>query len=124
MSVSRISKDAILKMIKGTVTVPEETTCVVKFYSNGCHMCHALSSYYREISDSYDSILFFAFNVDDDDEIPSKLNLNGVPSLTMFKINKGKKAKITNLADPEKPNEKTWFTVKQIKSFIDKGITK
>tara|TARA_R110002012_G_scaffold321038_1_gene547167 strand:+ start:6179 stop:6550 length:372 start_codon:yes stop_codon:yes gene_type:complete len=120
MPVSRISKESILKMIKGGVAVNEETTCVVKFYSNGCHLCHALSSYYKEISDSYEDVMFFAFNIDDDDEIPVKLNLNGVPSVTLFKINKGKKAKIRNLSDPDKPNEKTWFTVKQIKNFIDK----
>ena len=82
----------------------------------------SLSSYYKDISDSYDDVLFFAFNIDDDDEIPTKLNLNGVPSLTMFKINKGKKAKIRNLPDPERPNKETWFTVKQIKNFIDKEI--
>ncbi len=122
MPVSRISKESILKMMKGSVAVNEETTCVIKFYSNGCHLCHALSSYYKDISDSYDNVMFFAFNIDDDDEIPIKLKLNGVPSLSVFKINKGKKAKIRNLADPEKPNEKTWFTVGQIKNFIDKDL--
>ena len=122
MPVSRISKEAILKMMSGKVKVEKETPCVIKFYSNGCHLCHTLSSYYKDISDSYDDVLFFAFNIDDDDEIPTKLNLNGVPSLTMFKINKGKKAKILNLPDPERPNNETWFTVGQIKNFIDRGI--
>ena len=122
MPVSRISKESILKMMKGGVAVNEETTCVIKFYSNGCHLCHALSSYYKEISDSYEDVMFFAFNIDDDDEIPIKLKLNGVPSVTLFKINKGKKAMIRNLNDPDKPNEKTWFTVKQIKNFIEKEI--
>jgi len=122
MPVNRISKKAINQMMRGEVRSGEETICVVKFYSNGCHLCHALSSYYKEISDSYDDILFFAFNVDDDDEIPSKLKLNGVPSLTMFKIKTGKKAKITNMPDPENPNNETWFTVRQIKNFIDKEL--
>lgn len=120
MSVSRISKESILKMIKGDVTVDDETLCVVKFYSNNCHLCHALSSYYIDISDSYDDVLFFAFNVDDDEEISEKLKLNGVPSVATFKISRGKRAKINNLKDPETPNEKTWFTTKQIKNFIDK----
>jgi len=120
MSVSRISKESILKMMRGDVTVDDETLCVVKFYSNGCHLCHALSSYYIDISDSYDDVLFFAYNVDDDGEISEKLNLNGVPSVASFKISKGKRAKIANLKDPETPNEKTWFTSRQIKNFIDK----
>ena len=122
MAVNRISKQSILKMMNGNVKVNEETACVVKFYSNGCHLCHALSSYYVDIADSYDDVLFFAFNVDDDDEIPTKLNLNGVPSVTFFKINKGKKATIRNLADPEKPNNETWFTSREIKNFIYKEL--
>lgn len=122
MPVNRISKKAINQMMRGTTTATEETICVVKFYSNGCHLCHALSSYYKEISDSYEDVLFFAFNVDDDDEIPNKLNLNGVPSLSIFKIKKGKTAVIKNLADPENPNNETWFTVRQIKNFIDKEL--
>jgi len=122
MPVSRIPKEAILRMISGDVAPVEETPCVIKFYSNGCPMCHALSSYYIDISDSYDGIQFFAFNVDDDDEIPTKLKLNGVPSVTMLKVRKGAKAKIRNLQDPSNPNDKTWFTTKHIKNFIDEEI--
>ena len=64
--------------MKGRVSVDDQTLCVIKFYSNGCHLCHALSTYYKDISDSekYENVLFFAFNVDDDDEITQKLNLH------------------------------------------------
>jgi|TARA_B100000282_G_scaffold219350_1_gene162729 thiol-disulfide isomerase/thioredoxin len=122
MPVNRISKEAIMKMRRGQVNVPDQTTCVIKFYSNGCHLCHALSSYYKDISDSYDDVMFFAYNVDDDEEISDMLNLNGVPSITMFKVKQGKKAVIRNLADPDNPNEETWFTSNQIKNFIDKEL--
>ena len=122
MPVNRISKEAIIKMRRGQVNVSDQTTCVIKFYSNGCHLCHALSSYYKDISDSYDDVMFFAYNVDDDEEISDMLNLNGVPSITMFKVKQGKKAVIRNLADPDNPNEETWFTSKQIKNFIDKEL--
>ena len=105
MPVNRISKEAIVKMTKGQVNVPEQTTCVVKFYSNGCHLCHALSSYYKDISDKYEDVMFFAYNVDDDDEISEMLDLNGVPSITMFKVTKGRKAVIRNLADPDNPKK-------------------
>ena len=120
MSVSRISKESINKMMKGDVTVDDDTLCVVKFYSNSCRLCHALSKYYIDISDSYDDVLFFAYNVDDDEEISERLKLNGVPSITSFKIRRGKRAKISNLNDPDEPNEKTWFTTRQIKNFINK----
>ena len=120
MAVSRISEDAILKMLKGDVHPTEELKCVIKFYSNGCHLCHALSSYYRDISNEYEDVLFFAYNVDDDDAISNKLNLNGVPSISMFKVKKGRPAKTLNLPDPDIPNDKTWFTVKQIKNFIER----
>ena len=122
MPVSRISKDAIKKMMKGRVNVNDETLCVIKFYSNGCHLCHALSSYYLDICEEYKDVLFYAFNVDDDDEIPIKLELNGVPSISMFKIKRGQKAKILNLPHPDRPNNETWFTTKQIKNFIDKEL--
>ena len=122
MAVSRISKAGILKMLKGNVSVSSDTLCVIKFYSNGCHLCHALSQYYQEISDSYENVLFYAFNVDDDDEVPSRFNLNGVPSISMMSVKKGKKAKTKHLPDPENPNSETWFTVGEIKRFIDKGV--
>lgn len=111
-------------MLKGHVAVDEETVCVIKFYSNGCHLCHALSTYYRDISDNekYDNVMFFAFNVDDDDEVSEKLNLNGVPSIAMFKINRGMPAKTWNLEDPSVPNDKTWFSSRQITNFIEKGL--
>ena len=44
-------------MTKGQVNVPEQTTCVVKFYSNGCHLCRT-SSYYKDISDKYEDVMF------------------------------------------------------------------
>ena len=36
--VERISKDVLLRLLKGDVG--EDAVCVVKFYSNGCHLCH------------------------------------------------------------------------------------
>ena len=122
MPVSRISKEAIKKMMRGRVNVERDTLCVIKFYSNGCHLCHALSSYYVDICEQYEDVLFYAFNVDDDNEIPTKLNLNGVPSISLVKIKKGQKAEILNMPDPDRPNNETWFTTRQIKNFIEKEL--
>ena len=122
MSVTRISTESLNKIMNGGLKDDEQTTVVVKFYSNNCHLCHALSEYYLNLSDdkSYEDVYFFAHNVDDDGDIPKKLNLNGVPSFALFQTRGGKCTKTRIMADPELPNEKTWFTVKQIKNFINR----
>ena len=122
MPVSRISSDAITKIMAGGVNTPEKTTVVVKFYSNECHYCHALSDYYIDISDEddYEDIYFFAHNVDDDDVISEKLKLNGVPSIALFQTESGRCLKTRVLDDPERPNDATWYTTKHIKDFINR----
>ena len=109
------------KIISGGLNDVDKTTVVVKFYSNGCHFCHALSEYFVGISDEDDfqDVYFFAYNVDDSEgSISQKLKLNGVPSIGLFQTQNGKCTKTRLLKDPDKPNESTWFTSKQIKSFI------
>ena len=121
MPVNRISTKAMEKIISGGLNDVDKTTVVVKFYSNGCHFCHALSEYFGGISDEDDfqDVYFFAYNVDDSEgSISQKLKLNGVPSIGLFQTQNGKCTKTRLLKDPDKPNESTWFTSKQIKSFI------
>ncbi len=121
MPVNRISTKAMEKIISGGLNDVDKTTVVVKFYSNGCHFCHALSEYFVGISDEDDfqDVYFFAYNVDDSEgSISQKLKLNGVPSIGLFQTQNGKCTKTRLLKDPDKPNESTWFTSKQIKSFI------
>lgn len=122
MSVSRISTNAIQKIMNGGLKDPDRTTIVVKFYSNGCHYCHALSDYFIDISneDDFEDIYFFAHNIDDDGIVAEKLKLNGVPSIALFQTQNGRCTKTRVLNDPEKPNDETWYTVKQIKNFIKK----
>ena len=122
MSVSRISTNAIEKIMNGGLKDPDRTTVVVKFYSNGCHYCHALSDYFIDISneDDFEDIYFFAHNIDDDGVVAEKLKLNGVPSIALFQTQNGRCTKTRVLNDPEQPNDKTWYTAKQIKNFIKK----
>ena len=122
MSVSRISTGALSKIMKGGLNDQEQTTVIVKFYSNGCHFCHALSEYYLTLSDDkqFEDVYFFAHNVDDDGVIAEKLKLNGVPSFVLFQTQGGKCTKTRVLEDPDNPHEKTWFTIKQIKNFINR----
>lgn len=122
MSVSRISTEIVEKIMSGGLRDSDKTTIVVKFYSNGCHFCHALSEYYVNISneEQYEDIYFFAHNIDDSEELAKKLNLNGVPSIALFQTQGGKCTKTRLLKDPDAPHEKTWYTTSQIKTFINR----
>ena len=116
MAVERISEKALHQILSGPTN---PATCVIKFYSNGCDYCHALSSYYKEIAETYTDLYFFAFNIDDSPKIVDILGINGVPTIGL--INTGaKNARLRILDDPENPNKKTWYTVKYIKQFIEK----
>ncbi len=117
MSVKRISKPALDRIVGGRVT--EEATCVVKFYSNSCPMCHNLQEYYEDIAKEYSDIYFFAFNVDDHPNVEKQLGFNGVPTILLLKVG-GPHHRMRILADPDKPHKHTWYTSKYIKQFIDR----
>ena len=119
MSVNRLSIEALNKILTGKVK--EDSTCVVKFYSNDCHLCHSLQEYYMDISNEEDfsDLHFFAFNVDDNQMIEKRLKFNGVPTITVIKTYASDmKPRVRILSDPSEPNEKTWYTTKYIKDFI------
>ena len=122
MPVNRIKSSDIETIMKGGINTDDKTTVVIKFYSNECHYCHALSDYYIDLADEeeYDDVYFFAHNVDDDGIIAEKLNLNGVPSIALFQTQDGQCTKTRILEDPEKPHKSTWYTAKEIKSFINR----
>ncbi len=119
MSVKRLSRTSLMKILDGQVK--EDAICVVKFYSNGCHLCHNLKDYYEELSDKsdYENMHFFAFNVDNMPEIEKQLRFNGVPTISLVKTYADDtEPKVTILHDPTEPNEKTWYRIKDIVSFI------
>tara|TARA_Y100000592_G_scaffold91115_1_gene150676 strand:- start:9947 stop:10321 length:375 start_codon:yes stop_codon:yes gene_type:complete len=121
MPVTRISNESLDKLLQGKVK--EAATCVLKFYSNGCHMCHSLSSYYKDISDDekYKDLHFFAVNIDDYPELERKLKFKGVPTIFILHSNIGNRAPILRMIEePENPNDKTWYKVSDIKKFIDR----
>jgi len=121
MSVTRISRESLNDILAGNAR--EAATCVLKFYSNSCHMCQSLHEYYIHISDNekYKDLHFFAFNVDDDPEIEASLNFKGVPTIFVVHSHIGNRpATLRLLPDPEDPNEVTWYKVRDIKAFIDK----
>ncbi len=121
MPVSRISRDSLEEILNGKVN--EAATCVVKFYSNSCHMCHSLHDYYVDISENekYKDLHFLAFNIDDDPSIETRLKFKGVPTIFVMHSHIGNRpATLRLLKDPDDPNELTWYKVKDIKDFIEK----
>ncbi|MAH47320.1 hypothetical protein CMI37_15960 [Candidatus Pacearchaeota archaeon] len=120
MSVQRLTEKALKKILRGQVR--EDVTCVVKFYSNGCPYCKALSGYYEDIArdEEFSALHFFAFNVDDYPKIEKLLNFDGVPTISVIKAKIGiRKPKIRTMAEPAKPNKKTWYYSNDIKKFIE-----
>ena len=118
--VQRIGIETLKQLKKGSLK--SNATCVVKFYSSGCHYCHTLKDYFIDVSDAYserDDIHFFAFNVDDVDDLDRILKINGVPTIASFRGGPQRKVKISVLEDPDPPHDKTWYFVKDIKNFIE-----
>tara|TARA_R100000664_G_C2677970_1_gene87204 strand:+ start:20 stop:394 length:375 start_codon:yes stop_codon:yes gene_type:complete len=121
MAVTRISREALDSLLRGDIK--ENTTFVLKFYSNNCHMCHSLRNYYVDVSDKeeYKDLNFFAYNIDDYPEIEQKLNFKGVPTIFVVHANIGnRRPKIVLLPDPENPNDSTWYKTKDICNFLDR----
>ena len=117
MKIERLSRAALAKLLRGEVL--EDGTCVIKFYSSNCHLCHALQPTYEEIAAEYEDIHFFAFNIRDNPRIPKVLKFKGVPTISLIKVSKGTKPTVKKMAEPREPDRKMWYTAGAIKSFID-----
>ena len=117
MSVERLSKQALQKILSGKLK--EEATCVVKFYSNECHLCHNLKNEFEEIATQYNDIHFFAFNIRDYPRAEKILNFSGVPTISLIKTG-GPRPRIRVLADPEAAYKDMWYNPKDIVDFIEK----
>ena len=119
MAVTRVTRDALDQILKGEIK--EDATIVLKFYSNECHMCHSLREYFVDISDKkeYESLNFFAYNIDDYPELERVLRFKGVPTIFVIHTNIGnRRPKIVLMPEPEKPNDLTWYKTTDICSFI------
>lgn len=117
MSVDRLSKSALQKLLSGKVREP--ATCVIKFYSNGCPLCHNLKDAYEEISSQHDDVYFFAFNIDDYPAAEKVLGFEGVPSISLIQTG-GRRPKIRIMEDPKEPYQNMWFKPEDILEFIEK----
>lgn len=121
MAVTRISRDALDNILKGQVK--ESATFVLKFYSNGCHLCHNLKDYFEDVSnrEEYSELHFFAYNIDDYPELENHLRFKGVPTIFVAHTHiSNRRPKLYLLPEPEEPNDKTWYRVSDICKFLDR----
>ena len=120
MPVSRISRRSLEQILGGKVA--ERHDVVIKFYGQNCHLCHALRDKFVQISDEYENIFFYAFNMDDGKGLEKKYGFEGVPSICHVRT--GARPKIHFLEEPKKPHKETWYHSTGIRMFIDKHRSK
>ena len=120
MAVSRINRRNLEQILGGKVK--EDHDVVIKFYGQNCHLCHALRDKFVEISDEYENMFFYAFNMDDGKGLEKKYGFEGVPSICHVRT--GTRPKVHFLEEPKKPHKETWYHSTGIRMFIDKHRSK
>jgi thiol-disulfide isomerase/thioredoxin len=113
--VTRLDKRSLQKILSGKVKT--RSTCVIKFYSTGCHYCLALKPIYEEISKEFENVNFFVFNIKDYPEVEKVLHFKGVPTLFSIDVG-GPLPRRKQIKEPVAPDDKTWYTGYGIRQFI------
>ena len=118
--VERLSKRSLHKILSGRLKKDElPAFFVIKFYSNGCHYCHALQEDFVKIAEENDDGHFFAFNIDDEPSIQNTLNFNGVPTICSIYMD-SREPRIRFIEEPQQPHKQKLYYAKDINSFIQK----
>jgi thiol-disulfide isomerase/thioredoxin len=119
MTIQRLSNKAFEQIMAGKTKTP--VSCVIKLYSNTCHLCRALKEPYEEVAKSFDDVHFFAFNADESPPLEEHLGVNGVPSIIFVRT--GARPHIDVLKDPppDKTHSETWYHLEDIKNFIERN---
>jgi len=116
MPIERLTVESLRQIIEGKVDRP--ATCIIKFYTNSCHLCHNLQEHYAELPAQYPDVEFFAFNVNDYPQIEKRLKFNGVP--TLIEVRTGTHhSKIRVMEEPMNPHDDTWYRRIDMRKFIE-----
>ena len=118
MPVSRVNRRNLMQIMSGEVKEPHNV--VIKFYGQNCHLCHALRDQFVDISNEYDDVHFYAFNMEDGNGLEKKYGFEGVPSICYVRTG-GLRPHVRFMEDPAKPHKETWFDPTGIRIFIDKN---
>ena len=118
MAVYRINRHNLDQILGGKVDGEHEV--VIKLYGSNCHLCHALKPKFVDISDEYEDVHFYAFNMEDGNGLEKKYGFEGVPSICYVRTG-GLRPNVRFMEDPAKPHKETWFEPTGIRIFIDKN---
>ena len=116
MAVTRINRRNLLQILEGKVKDPHEV--IIKFYGSNCHLCHALKDRFVEISDEYDDLIFYAFNMESGAGLEKKYGFQGIPSICYVRTG-GLKPVVRFMEEPKKPHKETWYHPTGIRVFIN-----
>tara|TARA_R110002110_G_scaffold240072_1_gene456193 strand:+ start:177 stop:560 length:384 start_codon:yes stop_codon:yes gene_type:complete len=118
--IERISQENLEKILNNDID--QASRCMIKFYSNSCHYCHALKSHYESIAENApEGVHFLAFNVDDTaDDIEGKYGFQGVPSFCF--VETGESPTVNFISEPEEPHATTWYALEYIQDFVTKSV--
>tara|TARA_Y100000593_G_scaffold39218_1_gene75791 strand:- start:540 stop:893 length:354 start_codon:yes stop_codon:yes gene_type:complete len=90
-------------------------SCVVKFKSEGCHLCHGLAPTYKTLAEKYQNDFdFFTVDIDENKKLSDMFATTGVPTLCIFG-----KEEAHEIPDPEQPDGSAWFTKEYIEDALD-----
>ena len=119
MPVQRIDNMSLDKILNGSIK--QDASCIVKFYSNDCHLCQALQEHYENLSkeEQFSDLHFFAFNIDDNPTLEKRMSFNGVPTIAKIEV-KDQAASTTLMPEPTDPHPETWYRTVEIRNFIQK----
>ena len=118
-SVNRITSAALNRILRGELRKP--MSCFVKFYSNRCPYCKRLKPLFDSVAaDNQEEAYFYAFNIDDDLGVPSRIGFRGVP--TIAHINALPPVSIEVLSDPVQPHEDLWYHPQDVADFIKRKM--
>ena len=120
MPITRLNRSKLNNLIDNLEC--ENDMHVIKFYSDTCPMCLNLKSYYADISEKFSNVKFHVCNMNRGERIEKRLNFYGTPTICMIKT--GDDPKTWILADPDNPNDKTWYYSRDIIDFIKENYKK
>ncbi len=101
-----------------------EKPVVIKFYSNGCHLCRSLKSVYDRLADEYENQLMFGrVDTGRDNLLVKYFKPDGVPELFIVNpLEQDTKKRTFLLPYPKNPHPNTGFTEDYLKKQFDKYL--
>ena len=119
MEITRLSKEGLEAIILGKTK--RTFNCVVKFYSNECHLCHGLKDIYKNTAKVFDGkVHFLVFNSSDHPSLEQLIDVNGTPTIVFVKAQKNPLVKV--MEDPKEPDRKSWYYADDIVKFIEDNL--